>query len=184
MTLPSITIRRARPADAEAFARMMGDDAVYPGLMQMPYADVEAWRERLGKPAAPGQMDLQLVAEVEGEVVGSAGLHPTGPALRRRHAMMLGISVVGAMQGRGVGTALMAALCDYADQWLGIRRLELDVYADNQRALALYRKFGFEVEGTHRGYAMRDGVLVDSLSMARLRAAPPFAHETQGQSDT
>ena len=124
-----------------------------------------------------------LVAEVDGELVGSAGLHPTGPALRRRHVMMLGISVVGAMQGRGVGTALMAALCDYADQWLGIRRLELDVYADNQRALALYRKFGFEVEGTHRGYAMRDGVLVDSLSMARLRPAPPFAHETQGQSD-
>lgn len=182
MTLPSITIRRARPTDADAFARMMGDEDVYPGLMQLPYADVEAWRERLAKPATPGQMDLQLVAEVDGELVGSAGLHPVGPALRRRHAMMLGISVVGAMQGRGVGTALMAALCDYADQWLGIRRLELQVYADNHRAQALYRKFGFELEGTHRGYAMRDGVLVDSLSMARLRPAPPFEHETQGQS--
>lgn len=186
MTLPSITIRRARPGDAEAFARMMGDDDVYPGLMQMPYADVEAWRERLGKPAAPGQMDLQLVAEVDGELVGSAGLHPAGLALRRRHAMMLGISVVGAMQGRGVGTALMAALCDVADQWLGIRRLELTVYADNLRAQALYRKFDFEVEGTHRGYAMRHGVLADVIAMARLRPAPPFeapaGAQTQGQS--
>lgn len=177
-----ILVRRARPADAEALARLMSEPEVFAQLMQMPHADVEAWRERLSRPAAPGQADLLLVAEVQGEVVGSAGLHPTGPALRRRHAMMLGVSVAASWQGRGVGRTLMQALCDYADGWLGIRRLEHQVYADNHRAQALYRKFGFDVEGTHRGYAMRDGVLVDSLSMARLRPAPPFQQESRGQS--
>jgi L-phenylalanine/L-methionine N-acetyltransferase len=172
--MTDVTIRRAHPGDAEGFATMMGEPGVYSQLMQMPYADVEQWRERLSHAAASGQPDLQLVAEAEGRLVGSAGLHSVGPSLRRRHAMMLGISVVGAWQGRGVGRALMQALCDYADRWLGLRRLELQVYADNARAIALYRRFGFELEGTHRAYALRDGVLVDSLSMARLRPAPPL----------
>lgn len=87
--------------------------------------------------------------------------------------MMLGISGVGAWQGRGVGRTLMRALCDYADGWLGLHRLELQVYVDNGRAIALYRRFGFELEGTPRAYSPRDGVLGDSLSMARLRPVPP-----------
>ena len=74
---------------------------------------------------------------------------------------------------QGVGTALMAALCEYADRWAGVLRLELNVYTDNLPAIALYRKFGFEVEGTHRGYALRDGVYVDSYSMARWHPNPP-----------
>jgi putative acetyltransferase len=87
--------------------------------------------------------------------------------------MMLGVSVAREAQGRGVGKALMAALCDYADNWAGVLRLELTVYADNERAIGLYRKFGFVVEGTHRAYAMRDGRYVDALAMARLHQNPP-----------
>ena len=44
-----------------------------------------------------------------------------------------------------------------------------NVYSDNAAAIALYRKFGFMVEGTHHRYALRDGVLVYSLTIARLR---------------
>jgi putative acetyltransferase len=86
---------------------------------------------------------------------------------------MLGISVAPEAQRRGVGTALMAAMCDYADRWAGVLRLELTVYADNVPAIALYRKFGFAVEGTHRAYAIRDGKYVDALCMARLHPNPP-----------
>ena len=52
-------------------------------------------------------------------------------------------------------------------------RLELTVYTDNAAALRLYRKFGFDIEGTHRGFALRDGVFVDAYAMARLHPAPP-----------
>ena len=170
-----VTIRRARPDDAAAIARMMDEPGVYANLMQMPYASEEAHRARLVEGQAPGKTDLSLVAELAGTVVGSAGMHPVGPALRRRHAVVIGISVIAEAQGKGVGTALMRALCDYADRWMGVLRIELTVYDDNARAIALYRKFGFEIEGRHRGYALRDGRYVDALTMARLHAPPAFA---------
>jgi len=44
-------------------------------------------------------------------------------------------------------------------------------------AIALYEKFGFEVEGTHRRYAFRNGEYVDAYSMARLRGWLPSAHD-------
>ena len=52
---------------------------------------------------------------------------------------------------------------------MNLRRVELTVYADNEAAQQLYRKFGFEVEGRMRDFALRDGVFVDTVSMARLR---------------
>ncbi len=87
--------------------------------------------------------------------------------------MGLGIAVASGVQGQGVGTALMKAMCDYADHWAGVLRLELTVFTDNEPAIALYRRFGFEIEGTHRAYAMRDGAYVDPYAMARLHPNPP-----------
>lgn len=49
----SITVRRASLSDAAAFARIMGDPAVFPGLMQMPYTNEELWRTRLTELTAP-----------------------------------------------------------------------------------------------------------------------------------
>lgn len=72
--------------------------------------------------------------------------------------------------GRGIGTALISELVDMADNWLDIRRLELNVYTDNSVAIRLYEKFGFRREGVFVGYAYREGAYVDSLAMARLRA--------------
>jgi putative acetyltransferase len=121
----------------------------------------------------PGRTELLLVAEADGALVGNAGLNPVGNALRRRHAMGLGITVDKAWHGRGVGTQLMQALVDAADRWLGVLRIELTVYTDNAAAIALYHKFGFQVEGTHRAYALRDGHYMDVLAMARLHPNPP-----------
>jgi putative acetyltransferase len=172
-TRPTITIRRTRAADAEAFARVMSDEAVFGGVLQLPYPSVDVWRARLAENDAPGKTDLSLIAEVDAQMVGSAGLFSLGPALRRRHAIGLGISVAVDWQGQGVGKALMAALLDYADRWAGVLRIELTVFADNERAIALYRHFGFEVEGRMRGYALRDGQYADVLAMARLHPNPP-----------
>ncbi len=168
----ALVVRRARPADAADFARMMGEPEVYSNLMQLPLPSEDAWRARLESFAGAGRDDLQLVAEVDGRVVGSLGLHPLAQT-RRRHAAMLGISVERAHQRRGVGSALLRTACDYADGWAGILRIELTVFSDNAAAIALYRRFGFRLEGTHRAYALRDGVYADVDAMARLHPRPP-----------
>jgi putative acetyltransferase len=72
-------------------------------------------------------------------------------------------------QGKGVGAALMEAALDLADNWLNLTRIELSVYTDNAAAVALYEKFGFEIEGTHRRFAFRNGEYVDAYSMARIK---------------
>ncbi len=169
----TLTLRRATTRDAAAFAQLMGDPEVYAGLMQLPFPSDEIWQARLADNNTPARADhLQLVAERDGQVVGSAGLHPS-PQLRRRHTAVLGISVARPAQGLGVGTALMQALCDYADGWGQLLRIELTVFTDNERAIALYRRFGFRQEGLHRGFALRGGAYTDVLSMARLHPQPP-----------
>ncbi len=170
MTLNTIEVRRARVDDADAFARLMADPEVFGNLMQLPFPSADQWRQHLSSPAGPDH--LHVVAVKDGQLVGSAGLHPV-ERLRRRHCAMLGISVAVAAQGQGVGSELMRSLCDYADQWAQILRIELTVFIDNARAIALYQRFGFRVEGTHRAYAMRHGRYVDVLAMARLHPCPP-----------
>lgn len=165
-------IRRARVADAEDFCSMMAHPEVYAGLMQLPMPSAEMWRKRLADSEEGKDGMLHLVAEREGHVVGSTGLHPAAQ-LRRRHTAMLGISVAQQAQGQGVGTALLLALCDYADNWSQLLRLELTVFSDNHRAIALYRRCGFVHEGTHRAYALRQGQFADVHSMARLHPNPP-----------
>jgi putative acetyltransferase len=171
--LESLVLRRPRAEDAEAFVAMMNDPAVYPGTLQLPFTDAAAWRDRLAKQAGgSGDAELHLGAFADSRIVASAGLHPSA-AVRRRHVWMLGITVSREWQGRGVGDLLMGTLCHFADRWLGALRLELYVYADNARAVGLYRKHGFVVEGTHRAYSLRDGAYVDTLAMARLHPCPP-----------
>jgi putative acetyltransferase len=168
-------VRRARVSDAAAYARILGHPEVYPNVLQMPWASADDWQVRLAEASGPANPDLRLVAETVGdapEVVGTAGLHVIGTSPRRRHTRALAITVDAAWQGRGVGTLLMQSLCDYADRWLGLLRIELEVYADNLRAQALYKRFGFVQEGYHRCDALRDGAYVDSLSMARLNPKP------------
>jgi putative acetyltransferase len=181
VALPAaVTVRRVSAKDAAAVARVMGDPDIYPGLMQLPFPDEERLRAWITDMSQPGRTDLFVLAERAGEVVGTAGLHPAHTSLRRRHAVYLGISMV--ERNQGVGSALMQALCDYADRWAHVLRTELTVFADNAAAIALYRKFGFEVEGTHRAYALRDGVYVDALAMARLHPDPPSLTTRSGPS--
>lgn len=174
----ALQIRRVTANDANAMARLLSHPLVHPNLMQLPYANEAAWRSRLAELDQPGKTDILLLAEAAGgdgqtSLRGQAGLHPNGPALRRRHAMTLGIAVLPEFQGQGVGRALMQALIDYADRWAHALRIELTVFADNQRAIRLYEAMGFSHEGRHTGYALRDGHYADVLSMARLHPNPP-----------
>ncbi len=97
------------------------------------------------------------------------GLHTAPSRPRRRHAANLGMAVHDGWHGKGVGTALIRAAIDLADNWLNLHRLELEVYTDNESAVRLYQRHGFVVEGTLKDYAFRNGAYVDAFTMARLR---------------
>lgn len=158
-----ITVRAGEPADVPAVTEVMNQPRAYWGTLQWPYHSVAFRQEKF-------QLDrnnVMLVAELDGRVVGFVGLHRE-VAHRRSHAAGLGMAVHDAFAGRGAGSALMAAVVELAERWWGVRRLELNVYADNTRAIALYERFGFQREGLFRAYAWRDGAFVDSLAMARL----------------
>lgn len=159
-----IAVRAMEPEDVPAVTEVMNQPRAVWGTLQTPMMSVEMRRGRFdaGEPN-----NRALVAVVGDRVVGNIGLHRE-PWHRRGHTASIGMAVHDAYAGRGVGTALMGAVVDLAERWWNIKRLELNVYADNSRAIALYERFGFEREGLHRAYAWRDGAYVDSLSMARL----------------
>ena len=161
-----LIIRRAEASDHDAFRHTFEDESAYSGTLQLPFPSSEAWKKRL---EGNGPDDYLLLALLDGKVAGNAGMHPASKSPRRDHARHLGMAVRSEFQGRGVGNALMESLLDIADNWLNVFRLELTVFTDNERAIALYRKHGFEVEGTHKSYALRAGKWTDVHSMARIR---------------
>ncbi|QIN84799.1 GNAT family N-acetyltransferase [Rubrobacter tropicus] len=161
-----ITVRHAEPSDADALHRIFQARSVVAGTLQLPFPRLSLWQERLRNP--PEGL-YQLVACVEDEVVGELTLSTTPNRPRLGHVGSIGMAVRDEWQGKGVGTALMEAALDLAHNWLALTRIELEVYTDNAAGIALYERFGFEREGTHRRYAFRDGGYVDAYSMARLK---------------
>lgn len=166
MSRPTYQIRAAAPADFEAVTKLFAGPKAVHGTLQLPYPSPETWRKRLSEPE-PGL--VALVACHEAELVGMIGLHTHPDRPRRRHAAELGMTVRDDWQGKGAGTALMKAALDLADNWLGLTRIELTVFTDNEPGVKLYQKFGFEIEGTQRQYALRDSRFIDAYLMARLR---------------
>lgn len=166
--IPILILVRARePGDAPAVTEIMNCPGVVAGTLRLPFSSVAERLERLGQ-----QRDnsYSLVAEIDGRVIGSFGLEVERTP-RRRHCGSLGMAVHDDFQGQGVGSALLAAGIDLADNWLGLRRLELHVYTDNAAGIHLYEKFGFVIEGTARQFALRDGKYIDAYAMARVRPA-------------
>lgn len=158
-------IERCTEQHINGLSALYNDPAVARQVLQMPYQAPELWRKRL---VLDDERRVTLMAMHQDQVVGGASLEQY-PRVRRSQCGSIGMGVAVAWQGRGVGSRLLAELLEVADNWMGLRRVELTVYTDNAPAIALYRKFGFEVEGTLREFALRDGVYADVLSMARLR---------------
>jgi putative acetyltransferase len=158
-------IRAAEVSDCVGIATLINLPIVRAGTLSLPYQNAELVRKQLG---AQSGGSFRIVAVQGDEIVGQAGLRRFSD--RRSHAASLGLGVHDDHQGRGIGTALLKAIIDTADNWLGLTRLELTVFADNAPAIHLYEKFGFIVEGTHRAFAFRAGAFADALAMARIKA--------------
>ena len=162
----AVTIRAVEPDDYEAVRSIYEQPGAYYGTLQLPFPRAQTWKERLAKPP-PGIH--ALLAFVDETPVGHIGLIPSFSE-RRRHTAHLGMAVHDNYAGLGIGQKLMRAVIEIADNWLNLTRLELTVYTDNERAISLYIRNGFEIEGTHKNYAFRAGSYVDAHAMARLKS--------------
>ncbi len=165
--MSELLVRLLESGDLRQLPDLYAEQEVFTNTLQLPYPAPEQWRDLLSRTG-----HTSLVAVRDGEVLGHTGIDMTARP-RRRHVATFGIAVRKTARGQGVGTALVKAAVNLCDNWANITRIELQVYTDNRAAIALYQKFGFVLEGTHRQYAIRDGAFVDAHFMARIR---PFSN--------
>jgi putative acetyltransferase len=160
-----LLIRAPHPDDAEDLHTLFRHPLVARTTLQIPSQTIEASRRRLAQ-HGPGL--FRFVSEVRGRVVGSIGLHKSQNPTEH-HVAGLGIGVHPDYWRQGIGSRMMEAALDLADNWLNLSRVELEVTVDNPGGIRLYEKFGFQIEGTRRYHIYGDGRWADSHFMARLR---------------
>ena len=106
---------------------------------------------------AEREKEAEIVAILEGKVIGTAGVDPVGRGMKISHRAEFGVSILKAYWGLGIGRALSRASIECAKR-AGYSQLELQVVSDNLRAIALYRALGFNEYGRNpRGFRTKDG---------------------------
>lgn len=138
-------LRSLEPDDArEAFDLFQTTHAETDFLTSYPDEnsyDDEGWRANMGRLAESGR-DVEVGAYVDGRLLGTVSVNGLSKRCKMRHRAELGISVLREAWGLGIGRALMEAAIGCARQ-MGFAQLELEVVADNERAIGLYRSLGF-----------------------------------------
>lgn len=166
-----ITIREALPGDAERIIAFVQRVSAEPGVDVLTgpgefTITVEEEEKILGN-ALVSDNSVFVVAEAGGEIVGLANCSG-GRRRATRHNVVLGISVAREWRDKGVGTRIMRWLIDWARSTGVVTRVELEVFARNSRAIHLYEKCGFVLEGRRKAAFYRDGEYHDGLIMALL----------------
>lgn len=156
-------IRKMSSADLPALYDIYTDKEVVNNNRYLP--DIK--REEFDSMFSDSQHNFVAV-ESDGELLGHLAINSTSKP-RLKHSASFGIAVAKTSRGKGVGRFLMEYLLAYCDEQLNLTRLELEVHANNVAALALYKSFGFEVEGTKRKAVLVEDALIDIVIMSRVR---------------
>ncbi|MEV1018877.1 GNAT family protein [Streptomyces sp. NPDC050264] len=153
--------------DAAVMAGILVDPELlyFTGGDPAPFSD-EHLRSWYGSRAAqPDRLDLAVTDRATGELVGEVVLNDWEP----RHRRCTFRTLIGPRgRGRGLGTEAVRLIVGHGFEVLGMHRIQLEAYADNERARHVYEKAGFVVEGVRRHVELRDGVWRDEVLMAVL----------------
>jgi RimJ/RimL family protein N-acetyltransferase len=163
-------LRRAERQDARFFASWTNDPAMRSTIGREQPTTVEIEENRLTALVAAGDHQYMIEAKDDGgnwRVIGAVGLHSVHAIVR---SAWLGVMIGDTrLQGKGLGTDAVRAVCRHAFDDLGLHKVELDVLADNARAIRCYEKVGFKSEVLKRGAMFKEGVFKDELRMGLLR---------------
>jgi ribosomal protein S18 acetylase RimI-like enzyme len=173
------TIRRAEPLDAAGYIGLIKGVLRETPRVDTPYApdefnpSVERIRDRIIE-VRSSDNSLFLVAQAGRNMVGA--LTCGGGTLKAdRHMTALGVYVAKPWREQGIGSALMEQALEWAKVSPVVERVELEVFAQNVRAIHLYEKYGFEHEGRKRRLYYQNGEPMDMLMMALLLEKKPHA---------
>lgn len=162
-------IRLATPDDAEQYMEVMRQVADEPhnGILRSRGDELRSVDEqrKVIEQRMASDNSIFFVAEVNGKIVGHVSCGG-GVVSATYHTTGLGITILKEWRGKGIGTALMQHIVDWARANPVIKRVELEVFTTNPRAAKLYERFGFEAEGVKRQVYFKDGEFVDSVMMA------------------
>lgn len=159
-------IRKVSEGDVEQLAALMGRLAKESSFMLYGSEEVPTPSSLSRRFAVAKQSECLWVAVIDTSYIGYIGLS-LGTVKQNRSVGTIAIGVTSNSHGKGVGSALMSKVIEEA-RVLGLHRLQLQVQTTNQKAINLYKKFAFEVEGTLRKAVVIDGQFVDKFLMAKL----------------
>lgn len=117
------------------------------------------------KEKAESEREIELIAIVDGVIAGTAGIEAIGTKYKVRHRAEFGISVAKKYWGLGIGKALLASCIECAKA-AGYSQLELNVVAENERAVSMYEQAGFVEFGRNpKGFCSRIAGFQEVISM-------------------
>ena len=160
----------------EPMLRIMSSAGVYEGLASIPRVpDLKFAEERVAKlcELIESNEQLQLVAEHEGQVVGTIGL---GLNWRHRHGG-LGYQLDMPWRGKGLASSMLQGIVDHGFRRMGLNRIWAETFQDNAASSNLLRRNGFEFEGVKREAWFKDGRYLDADTWS-LIASDPCPWET------
>jgi RimJ/RimL family protein N-acetyltransferase len=168
----NVEVREADPEDAESLIKHIKVLTAEPNI-PLPLAPDEFRytvdeEKKLLADSQGSDSSLFLVAYADGRLVGELTCRANSSNRAHRHVAMLGMSVAAAWRGKGIGAQLMSRAIEWVRQTNTIKRIEIRVFATNERAIRLYTKSGFVQEGVLRKAAFRDGKFHDTVVMALL----------------
>ena len=166
-TQHSILIREATKADAAAliqYVKQVSDESQFLTFSSDEFQNTIEEEEAIIEKHQIQDNHIFLIAEQDGKIIGI--LNATGSYKRRlKHIATFGITVLKAHWNKGVGHKLLQGMIDWAEKSGVIRKINLEVQADNPGAIYLYEKFGFEREGVNSRASFIDGQFLDTYYM-------------------
>lgn len=111
--------------------------------------------------------DFMAVAVVDGRIAGTCQIS-FNTRLKTQHKAGIGIAILKEFWGLGIGSAMFSEMLKRAEKREGLTHIELEVLEGNERAMALYRKFGFEtVAEIPDAIRLKDGTMLKEIKMMK-----------------